>query len=70
MIIHFVNEWINMSSSQVEDDSQKTNQQSVWKSLVNNVSQYAKDIMEGKTASIIVNNKWIKIMSLSEVYQE
>lgn len=39
MIIHFVNEWINMSSSQVEDDSQKTNQQSVWKSLVNNVSQ-------------------------------
>lgn len=46
-----------MSSSQVEDDSQKTNQQSVWKSLVNNVSQYAKDIMEGKTASIIVNNK-------------
>lgn len=55
MIIHFVNEWINMSSSQVEDDSQKTNQQSVWKSLVNNVSQYAKDIicMEGKSASTL-----------------
>lgn len=39
MVIHFVNEWINMSSSKVEDDSQKTNQQNVWKPLVDNISQ-------------------------------